>query len=46
MSPDEAIDRLRSLRGPRAIQSAKQFNFVQDYRDLRDEHEERNQLSR
>ena len=45
MSPDEAIDRLRGLRGPRAIQSAKQYNFVQDYRELSSAHEERS-LSR
>jgi len=36
MSPAEAIERIRALRGPRAVQTMKQLNFVQEYRRLAD----------
>ena len=41
MTPEEAVDRLRALRGPRAIASVKQYNFVHEFRQLSKEHEER-----
>ncbi len=34
ISPDEVIAQLRELRGPRAVQSVKQYNFINEYRDL------------
>ena len=49
VSPTEVIDKLRALRGPRTIQSVKQYNFVWDYRILKEEYlrqEEEDQLSR
>ena len=41
MSPAEAVNRLRDIRGPRAIQSAKQQDFVHQYRLLSCIREER-----
>lgn len=49
VTPSEVIDKLRALRGPRTIQSVKQYNFVWDYRILKEEYlrqEEEDQLSR
>lgn len=49
LTSDEVIRRLRQVRGPRTIQSVKQFNFVNDYRELREEYlkqEEEEDLSR
>lgn len=34
ITPDEVIDQLRELRGPRAVQSVKQYNFISEFRDL------------
>ncbi len=31
---DEVITQLRELRGPRAVQSVKQYNFIREFRDL------------
>ncbi len=49
MTPQEAIERVRTVRGARAIQSVKQYNFVHEFRELRDAHfrrEEEDELSR
>lgn len=34
VGPDEVISQLRELRGPRAVQSVKQYNFISEFRDL------------
>ena len=34
ITPEEVIDSLRELRGPRAVQSVKQYNFINEFRDL------------
>ncbi|KAG7153970.1 cyclin-dependent kinase inhibitor 3-like isoform X2 [Homarus americanus] len=34
LTPDQTIFLLRELRGTRAIQTVKQYNFVQDFRSL------------
>ncbi|XP_065832830.1 cyclin-dependent kinase inhibitor 3-like [Oscarella lobularis] len=34
LSPDCAIEMMRSLRGPRAIQTVKQYNMIHGFRDL------------
>lgn len=31
---DEVITQMRELRGPRAVQSVKQYNFISEFRDL------------
>ncbi len=47
MTPDEAIARIRALRGPRAIQSVKQYNLVHEYRQLQWQyHQDRRPISR
>ncbi|NXI35712.1 CDKN3 inhibitor, partial [Galbula dea] len=33
VTPQQVIDHLRSLRGPGAIQTIKQYNFLHDYRE-------------
>ena len=33
-TPTEVIAQMRALRGPRAVQSVKQFNFINEYREL------------
>ena len=33
-TPAEVISQMRALRGPRAVQSVKQFNFINEYREL------------
>ncbi|NXD85742.1 CDKN3 inhibitor, partial [Halcyon senegalensis] len=33
LAPQQAIDSLRSLRGPGAIQTIKQYNFLHDFRE-------------
>ena len=33
-TPTEVISQMRALRGPRAVQSVKQFNFINEYREL------------
>lgn len=35
LHPDEAISQIRNIRGPRAVQSVKQYNFIHEFRDLR-----------
>jgi len=35
IAPSEVIEQVRTLRGPRAVQSVKQYNFINEYRDLR-----------
>jgi len=37
VAPSEVIEQVRALRGPRAVQSVKQYNFINEYRDLRQE---------
>ncbi|XP_037082517.1 cyclin-dependent kinase inhibitor 3-like [Pollicipes pollicipes] len=37
LTADEAVEAVRRLRGPRAVQSVRQFNFIQEYREVRDE---------
>ena len=34
ITPEEVINSLRELRGPRAVQSVKQYNFINEFRDL------------
>lgn len=34
VAPEQVIGQMRALRGPRAVQSVKQYNFINDYRDL------------
>jgi cyclin-dependent kinase inhibitor 3 len=34
IAPDEVITQLRELRGSRAVQSVKQYNFISEFRDL------------
>lgn len=34
ITPEEVINQLRELRGPRAVQSVKQYNFINEFRDL------------
>ena len=49
VTPSEVIEKLRTVRGPRTIQSVKQYNFVWDYRVMKEEYlkqEEEDQLSR
>uniref|UniRef100_T1JGM7 protein-tyrosine-phosphatase n=1 Tax=Strigamia maritima TaxID=126957 RepID=T1JGM7_STRMM len=36
LSPDRVIDIFRSIRGAGAIQTVKQYNFIQDFRKLRE----------
>ena len=36
LSADQAVEAVRRLRGPRAVQSVRQFNFIHEYRDERD----------
>ena len=36
LTADEAVEAVRRLRGPRAVQSVRQFNFIHEYRDERD----------
>lgn len=36
MHPEQAIEKVRQLRGPGAIQTVKQYNFISDFRHLRD----------
>ncbi|NXC46390.1 CDKN3 inhibitor, partial [Penelope pileata] len=33
VTPQQAIDRLRDLRGPGAIQTIKQYNYIHDFRE-------------
>lgn len=33
-TPTEVISQMRLLRGPRAVQSVKQYNFINEYREL------------
>ena len=33
-TPTEVISQMRALRGPRAVQSVKQYNFINEYREL------------
>ena len=33
-TPTEVIAQMRALRGPRAVQSVKQYNFINEYREL------------
>jgi len=40
LSSDNAIDRMRELRGQRAVQTVKQYNFIHDFRRMRDEHDD------
>ncbi|XP_046337509.1 cyclin-dependent kinase inhibitor 3-like [Haliotis rufescens] len=37
ISPEDAIDKARQLRGAAAIQSVKQYNFINDFRKLQAE---------
>ena len=37
VSPSEVIEQIRALRGPRAVQSVKQYNFINEYRQLREQ---------
>lgn len=39
MSSEDVIEKMRQNQGPRAIQTVKQFNFVNDFRKLREEYE-------
>ena len=34
VTPNEVITQMRALRGPRAVQSVKQYNFINEYREL------------
>ena len=34
VGPDEVITQMREIRGPRAVQSVKQYNFISEFRDL------------
>ncbi|KAL7641960.1 UNVERIFIED_CONTAM: hypothetical protein RMT77_007834 [Armadillidium vulgare] len=34
ITPEATVDLLRDLRGPRAIQTIKQYNFIHDFREL------------
>ena len=34
LTPDDTISQMRELRGPRAVQSVKQYNFINEFREL------------
>uniref|UniRef100_A0A803TPF7 protein-tyrosine-phosphatase n=1 Tax=Anolis carolinensis TaxID=28377 RepID=A0A803TPF7_ANOCA len=34
VSPQQALDSLRDLRGPGAIQTIKQYNYLHDFREI------------
>ncbi|CAH3194094.1 unnamed protein product [Porites evermanni] len=34
MSPDHVISKMRQVRGQRAFQTVKQYNFVHEFRDM------------
>ncbi|GAB6021735.1 Cyclin-dependent kinase inhibitor 3 [Chamberlinius hualienensis] len=36
LSPEDVVETLRRLRGPGAIQTVKQYNFIMEYREKRD----------
>ncbi|XP_064456117.1 cyclin-dependent kinase inhibitor 3-like [Ornithodoros turicata] len=38
LTPEHALCKVQLLRGRRAIQTVKQYNFIYDFRGLRDEH--------
>jgi len=38
LSPEEVIHRIQALRGPRAVQSVKQYNFIHEFLDLEEEY--------
>lgn len=40
LSPDHVISKLRQIRGQRAFQTIKQYNFVHEFRDLHKAHVE------
>lgn len=37
MTPEHAVRKVQELRGTRAIQTVKQYNFIHDFRSARDE---------
>uniref|UniRef100_G3MT57 protein-tyrosine-phosphatase n=1 Tax=Amblyomma maculatum TaxID=34609 RepID=G3MT57_AMBMU len=37
MTPEHAVRKVQELRGTRAIQTVKQYNFIHDFRNARDE---------
>ncbi|XP_058957368.2 cyclin-dependent kinase inhibitor 3-like isoform X2 [Pocillopora verrucosa] len=45
LSPDHAISKLRQIRGQRAFQTIKEYNFVLEFRDLHKAHVENQQNS-
>ena len=34
LTPEDVIIQMRELRGPRAVQSVKQYNFINEFREL------------
>ncbi|XP_065286018.1 cyclin-dependent kinase inhibitor 3-like [Dermacentor albipictus] len=38
MTPERAVRKVQELRGTRAIQTVKQYNFIHDFRQVRDEY--------
>ncbi|XP_077554609.1 cyclin-dependent kinase inhibitor 3-like [Haemaphysalis longicornis] len=38
MTPEHAVRKVQELRGKRAIQTVKQYNFIHDFRGARDEY--------
>ncbi|CAN7998484.1 unnamed protein product [Ixodes hexagonus] len=38
MTPEHAVRKVQELRGTRAIQTVKQYNFIHDFRNIRDVH--------
>lgn len=36
LTSDQAVEAVRRLRGPRAVQSVRQYNYIQEYREERD----------
>ncbi|KAH7966621.1 hypothetical protein HPB49_018136 [Dermacentor silvarum] len=38
MAPERAVRKVQELRGTRAIQTVKQYNFIHDFRQARDEY--------
>lgn len=43
LEPQKAIDKIRELRGPGAIQSVKQYNYVCDFRELYGDYKKENE---
>ncbi|XP_060552181.1 cyclin-dependent kinase inhibitor 3-like [Ruditapes philippinarum] len=43
LEPQKAIDKIRELRGPGAIQSVKQYNYVCDFRQIYEEYKRENE---